>query len=339
MSLCPARRAGRPRSRRRRRDGHHAAGRRPHPRRLRRARGLQRDPQRHPARRGRGRPRGVLRGRRRLRRDQHVRRATWPTSASTTSRTGSASWPRRAPGWPARWPTSGPTPDRPRFVLGSIGPGTKLPTLGHAPYATLRDAYQEQRGGLLAGGADALIVETCQDLLQAKAAVIGATRAMAQAGRARAADLPRHRRDHRHDAARQRDRRRADRARAARHRPDRAQLRDRPGRDERAPALPVAARPRAAVGDAQRRPAAADRERRRLPADRRTSWPRRWTGSSPSTARVWSAAAAAPRPSTSGRSPKRSRRGRSRPSGTPVPRARVRPRCTTTCRSPRTPAC
>jgi 5-methyltetrahydrofolate--homocysteine methyltransferase len=75
------------------------------------------------------------------------------------------------------------TPDRQRFVLGTIGPGTKLPTLGHAPYATLRDAYRESVTGLLAGGVDAIIVETCQDLLQAKSAVVGAHRAMAAAGR------------------------------------------------------------------------------------------------------------------------------------------------------------
>jgi 5-methyltetrahydrofolate--homocysteine methyltransferase len=75
------------------------------------------------------------------------------------------------------------TPDRPRYVLGSMGPGTKLPTLGHLPFANLRDGYRENAAGLLAGGVDALIVETCQDLLQAKAAVIGARRAMAAAGR------------------------------------------------------------------------------------------------------------------------------------------------------------
>ncbi|MGN9908417.1 methionine synthase [Phytohabitans sp. LJ34] len=75
------------------------------------------------------------------------------------------------------------TPERPRFVLGSIGPGTKLPTLGHVPYAALRDAYQLNAAGLIAGGADALIVETCQDLLQTKAAVIGVRRAAAEAGR------------------------------------------------------------------------------------------------------------------------------------------------------------
>ena len=69
---------------------------------------------------------------------------------------------------------------RPRWVLGSIGPGTKLPTLGHVPFAELRDAYQLNAAGLLAGGADALIVETCQDLLQAKAAIIGAKRAIGE---------------------------------------------------------------------------------------------------------------------------------------------------------------
>ncbi|GAA0374123.1 methionine synthase [Microbispora corallina] len=75
------------------------------------------------------------------------------------------------------------TQDRPRFVLGSMGPGTKLPTLGHLPYETLRDAYRDNAAGLIAGGADALIIETCQDLLQVKAAVVGAKRAIEAAGR------------------------------------------------------------------------------------------------------------------------------------------------------------
>ncbi|WP_184824426.1 methionine synthase [Jiangella mangrovi] len=78
------------------------------------------------------------------------------------------------------------TPDRPRWVLGSVGPGTKLPSLGHVDFATLRDAYQQQAEGLIQGGADAVLVETAQDLLQAKAAIIGARRAMKAAG----ADLP-----------------------------------------------------------------------------------------------------------------------------------------------------
>ncbi|NUT33176.1 MAG: methionine synthase, partial [Hamadaea sp.] len=75
------------------------------------------------------------------------------------------------------------TPDRPRFVIGSVGPGTKLPTLGHLPFRTLRDAYQENVRGLVDGGADAILVETCQDLLQVKAAVVGAKRAIAASGR------------------------------------------------------------------------------------------------------------------------------------------------------------
>jgi 5-methyltetrahydrofolate--homocysteine methyltransferase len=71
------------------------------------------------------------------------------------------------------------TPERPRWVLGSIGPGTKLPTLGHTTFRELRDTYQVNAEALLRGGADALIIETCQDLLQAKAAIIGAKRAVA----------------------------------------------------------------------------------------------------------------------------------------------------------------
>ncbi|MEF3116010.1 methionine synthase [Streptomyces chrestomyceticus] len=73
-----------------------------------------------------------------------------------------------------------------RWVLGSMGPGTKLPTLGHVDYATLRDAYQQNAEGMIAGGADALLVETTQDLLQTKAAVLGARRALAATG----TDLP-----------------------------------------------------------------------------------------------------------------------------------------------------
>ncbi len=66
------------------------------------------------------------------------------------------------------------TEEKPRFVLGSLGPGTKLPTLGHTTYEHLRDAYRVASQGLVDGGADALLIETTQDLLQAKAAVNGA---------------------------------------------------------------------------------------------------------------------------------------------------------------------
>ncbi|MFJ9697837.1 methionine synthase [Kitasatospora sp. NPDC101183] len=75
---------------------------------------------------------------------------------------------------------------RVRWVLGSIGPGTKLPTLGHAPYEVLREGFRENAAGLIAGGADALLVETSQDLLQTKAAILGCKQALAEAG----LDLP-----------------------------------------------------------------------------------------------------------------------------------------------------
>ncbi|OYO24266.1 methionine synthase [Enemella dayhoffiae] len=78
------------------------------------------------------------------------------------------------------------TPDRPRFVLGSVGPGTKLPSLGHVTFAALRDAYATQVRAMVTGGIDGVLIETCQDLLQAKAAVIGAKRALAETG----VDLP-----------------------------------------------------------------------------------------------------------------------------------------------------
>lgn len=63
------------------------------------------------------------------------------------------------------------TPEKPRFVAGSMGPGTKLPTLGHIDFDTLKAAYVEQAQGLYDGGADLLLVETCQDVLQIKAAL------------------------------------------------------------------------------------------------------------------------------------------------------------------------
>ena len=63
------------------------------------------------------------------------------------------------------------TNEKPRWVAGSMGPGRKLPTLGHISFSDLRDAYSVQVRGLLDGGVDLLIVETCQDLLQTKAAL------------------------------------------------------------------------------------------------------------------------------------------------------------------------
>jgi 5-methyltetrahydrofolate--homocysteine methyltransferase len=71
---------------------------------------------------------------------------------------------------------------RTRFVIGSVGPGTKLPTLGNVDYDTLEAALAIQCRGLLAGGVDGILIETCQDTLQIKAAVNGAKIARAEAG-------------------------------------------------------------------------------------------------------------------------------------------------------------
>ena len=60
---------------------------------------------------------------------------------------------------------------RPRYVAGSMGPGTKLPSLGHIGFTELRDAYTEQARGLIEGGVDLFLIETCMDLLQIKAAM------------------------------------------------------------------------------------------------------------------------------------------------------------------------
>ena len=72
---------------------------------------------------------------------------------------------------------------RPRYVAGSIGPGTKLPSLGHISFADLRDAYVDQARGLIEGGCDLFLIETCMDLLQIKAAMQACRRAMAETGR------------------------------------------------------------------------------------------------------------------------------------------------------------
>jgi 5-methyltetrahydrofolate--homocysteine methyltransferase len=72
--------------------------------------------------------------------------------------------------------------DQPRWVAGSIGPGTKMPSLGQISYADLRDAYEVEASGLLDGGVDLLIIETMFDLLAAKAAISGSRRAMERLG-------------------------------------------------------------------------------------------------------------------------------------------------------------
>jgi 5-methyltetrahydrofolate--homocysteine methyltransferase len=75
------------------------------------------------------------------------------------------------------------TPDRPKYVFGSIGPGTKLVTLGDVTWEAMLESYAEQVRGLLAGGVDVLIVETQLDLLCIKNIIVAANLAFAEAGR------------------------------------------------------------------------------------------------------------------------------------------------------------
>jgi 5-methyltetrahydrofolate--homocysteine methyltransferase len=75
------------------------------------------------------------------------------------------------------------TRDKPRFVAGSLGPSTKLPSLGHISFDDMVAAYEEQAAALIEGGVDVLLVETCQDLLQAKIGVIGVLEALRKAGK------------------------------------------------------------------------------------------------------------------------------------------------------------
>ncbi len=77
------------------------------------------------------------------------------------------------------------TPEKPRFVAGSMGPTTKLPTLGHVDFDTMKASFAEQAEGLLAGDVDLFIVETCQDVLQIKAALQGIEAAFASTGQRR----------------------------------------------------------------------------------------------------------------------------------------------------------
>ncbi|MAE65528.1 MAG: methionine synthase [Phycisphaeraceae bacterium] len=79
--------------------------------------------------------------------------------------------------------------EKPRFVLGSMGPGTRLITLGHTDWDELFESYREQALGLIDGGADALLIETAQDLLQVKCAVAAALAAVDASPRSRA-DVP-----------------------------------------------------------------------------------------------------------------------------------------------------
>lgn len=74
------------------------------------------------------------------------------------------------------------TADAPRMVIGSVGPGTRLPSLGHISLDDLIAAFEPQMRGLVEGGADAICIETCQDLLQVKGAILAARKAFSSLG-------------------------------------------------------------------------------------------------------------------------------------------------------------
>ena len=190
-----------------------------------------------------------------------------------------------------------------RFVAGSIGPTGHLPasddpTLGKIRFRELVDVFDEQARGLLEGGADLLIIETAQDILEVKAAIFGAREAFKRDRPQRAdPELGLAAAQRRQDAARHRHRRRADDARGAEGRRHRPQLLDRPRGHARRDPLPRRALA-ACRSTASRTPAC----RCRAPTARRSSprspsrWPTRSASSSSATASRSSAAAAARRP-------------------------------------------
>ena len=252
--------------RRRRCDGHDAAVGRSGARRFRGPRGLQRDPQRHASRTWCATSTAATSRRAPTPSRPTPSGPTCPTSPSTASRSGSASLPRRARSWRARSPTR----CRRRTGRGSCS-ARSAPARSCRRWATSRSPASatptpSAGAGSSRAAADAIVVETCQDLLQAKAAVLGVRQAMVAEGRPPADRRAGGRRDHRHDAARLGDRRRAHRPGGAGHRPHRAELLHRARRDERAPAHPVQARADPAVGDAQRGSARARPGRGGLPA-------------------------------------------------------------------------
>ena len=292
------------RRRLRRRHGRDPGGVRPHAGGLRRPRRqVPRGAGAQPPRRDRGRPHLDARGRRRGARDRHL-----PGQPPEARRVGArASTRSRSTPRPRRSRARPRAPDR--FVAGSIGPTGFLPasddpTLGDISFGRLVEVFDEQAGALIEGGADLLIIETQQDILETKAAIFGAREAFKRA-RAQRPDPGEH--VHPQGVGRH----------AARHRPPLADDDPERARCRRARASTARPAPRTCAT----RSATSARTRRcrctasptpasptRAPTARRSSRPSpgRWPTPSASTSRASasasSAAAAAPRPSTSRRS-------------------------------------
>ena len=290
-------------------------------------RGLRRA--RRQAPRGAGpQPPGRHRGRARL--DGRGRRATW--SRPTPSRPAASS--SRSGAWPSTRSRSTARPPRSRAARSARSASSRARSARPAtcpPPTTRRSArsasaswstiFEEQARGLVEGGADLLIIETAQDILEVKAAIFGAREAF-EADRPQRADpvLGLAAAERRQDAARHRHRRGADDARGAEGRRHRPQLLDRPRGHARRDPLPRRALEPAGPLHPERRPAAAGTRRRDdLPREARAAGQQRSASSSSATASASSAAAAARRPTTSPRSPSAAPRCRRR---APAPRAR-----------------
>ena len=127
---------------------------------------------------------------------------------------------------------------RRRFVAGSMGPTTKLPSLGHIGFDDMAAAYTEQALGLIEGGVDVLLLETCQDILQAKAGTGRHLRCAEEVRQEHSRPGAGHARSDRYDAAGNRDWRGAHHAGDVRRRRHRHELRHRSEGDERRRPLP-----------------------------------------------------------------------------------------------------
>ena len=221
---------------------------------------------REPPRSGARDPSRLSRRRRRRDPDQQLWRLADHARRVRHRRQGVRPQQAAPPSWRARRSPNSPHDGRTRFVIGSVGPGTRLPSLGHIAYQPLEDALTVQCAGLIAGGVDAILIETCQDPLQIKAAVNGAKRARDEAGKDTADPRPGDGRDHRHPAGRRRHRRRGDDHPRARRAGDRPQLRDRPARNGRARQMARRELAGPHLGAAQCRAARAGRRPDALPA-------------------------------------------------------------------------
>ena len=134
-------------------------------------------------------------------RDQHVRCDQHRACANSTSPTEPAKSILPRPNSRVKLPNNSRPNGSLRFVAGSIGPTTKLPSLGHISFEDMAAAYEEQALALIEGGVDLLLIETAQDLLQAKIACIGCPRRNAQSRQASAGDGAGHAAGSRHHAS------------------------------------------------------------------------------------------------------------------------------------------